>query len=371
MPRDLLVSLVTVVAFLIGCSGAPPAAPTAPSTAAPTLAPAPKPTVVPTGVPVPAASGGAPVVKIGLLQGTGNSPMFVAKGRGYFDKQGLDVQFVPVSSGAELLPLLASAQLDAGVSSPGAALFNAIGNNVPLKAVLDMGRDEPGSWWGGMVVRPDLLDSGAIKAPADLKGKTIAVTGPGVATYLNAITLLESAVLTEKDVNITSMTFPDMISALGTKKIDAAEVVEPALTLGEEQGVLRRWMSNAEISPGQQEVVMMVTPKFAANKDVADRFMLALVEGLHEYRAAFGPEKKDQEAVIAAVLPLLGNNYTADILRKIRPLGLDANGFVNGDSLKQQQDWYAAHGFIKTPVNIDDVVDNSFAERAKDGLNKR
>jgi NitT/TauT family transport system substrate-binding protein len=116
---------------------------------------------------------------------------------------------------------------------------------------------------------------------------------------------------------------------------------------------------------------MIITPKFGANRDVADRFMLGLVEGLHEYRAAFGPEKKDQEAVISAVLPLLGNNYTADILRKIKPLGLDPNGFVNGDSLKQQQDWYAAHGFIKTPVNIDDVVDNSFAERARDALTKR
>src|SRR5919197_1500992 len=226
MPRDLLVSLVTVVAFLIGCSGAPLAAPTAPSTAAPTLALAPKPTVVPTGVPVPAASGGAPVVKIGLLQGTGNSPMFVAKGRGYFDKQGLDVQFVPVSSGAELLPLLASAQLDAGVSSPGAALFNAIANNVPLKAVVDMGRDEPGHWWGGMVVRPDLLDSGAIKTPADLKGRTIAVTGPGVATYLNTVRLLESNGMSEKDVNLTYLNFADMLSALGTGKVDAADIVE-------------------------------------------------------------------------------------------------------------------------------------------------
>jgi NitT/TauT family transport system substrate-binding protein len=210
-----------------------------------------------------------------------------------------------------------------------------------------------------------------VKTPADLKGRTIAVTGPGVATYMNAVTLLEANGMTEKDVNIVNMPFPDMVSALGTKKIDAAEVVEPALSLGEEQGVLKRWISNAEISPGQQEVVMMITPRLAANRDVADRFVIGLVQGLHDYRAAFGPEKKDQEAVINAVLPVLGGTYTADILRNVKPLGLDPNGFVNGDSLKRQQDWYAAHGLIKATVNIDDVVDNTFAERARDALNKR
>lgn len=128
---------------------------------------------------------------------------------------------------------------------------------------------------------------------------------------------------------------------------------------------MRRWASNAEINPGEQVVVMMMTPGLAANRDVADRFVLALVQAVRDYRAAFGPEKKDQEAVMTAMVPLLGTNYTADILRKIAPVGLDPDGFVNGDSIKDQQDWYAAHGFVKSPVNIDTVVDNSFAERAR------
>jgi hypothetical protein len=46
------------------------------------------------------------------------------------------------------------------------------------------------------------------------------------------------------------------------------------------------------------------------------------------------------------VLPLLGNTYTADVLRKLMPLGLDPDGFVNTDS----------------------VVDNSFAEHARASL---
>ena len=164
------------------------------------------------------------------------------------------------------------------------------------------------------------------------------------------------------------MTFPDMVSALASKNIDAAEMSEPALTVGQEQGVLRRWVSNAEINPGEQDVVMMVAPGLAANRDVADRFVLALVQAVHDYRAAFGPEKKDQEAVLGAMLPLLGTSYTADILRKMAPVAVDPDGLVNGDSIKDQQDWYAAHGFVKNPVNVDTVVDNSYGEDARAAL---
>jgi hypothetical protein len=96
---------------------------------------------------------------------------------------------------------------------------------------------------------------------------------------------------------------------------------------------------------------------------------MAYVQGVHAYRDAFGPEKKEQDAVIQELLPLLGTGYTADLLRSTAPTTVDADGLVNGPSLKDEQDWYAAHGFIKTPVNIEDVVDNSFAEHARGVLN--
>jgi NitT/TauT family transport system substrate-binding protein len=365
--------LLATIVLVLGCSGSgAPAAPTARAPAAtPTPAPAAAPTSAPIAAPAPTAAGAAPVIKVGVVGGAGANPLFLAAGRGYYQQQGLDVQFVTVASGSELLPLMASDQLDAGLSSPAAALFNAIGQGVRLKAVADAGRQDSGAWWGGVVVRPELLDSGAIKTPADLKGRSIAVTAPGVGTYLNVVRLLEANGLTDKDVNLTYLDFGGMLSALASGKVDAADLVEPGITLGETQGALKRWISNAEISPGEQEAVLMITPKLAANTDVADRFVLAYVRGVHDYRAAFGPEKRDQDAVIQALLPLLPSGYTADLLRRVSPVALDADGLVNGPSLKGEQDWYAAHGFIKTPVDVDEVVDNGFAEHARDALAKQ
>ena len=78
-----VVLVVAVLSFVLGCSTAPPPT-TAPAVAAPTPAP---------GV------GGENAIKIGLVAGTGATPVYVAAGRGYYQQQGLDVQFVTVSSG--------------------------------------------------------------------------------------------------------------------------------------------------------------------------------------------------------------------------------------------------------------------------------
>ena len=332
---------------VLACSAAPALAPTSAAAG-----------VAPTALP---AKAGANSIRVGLVAGTGATPVYVAQGRGYFQKQGVDVQFVTVSSGAELLPLMASNQLDAGISSPAAALFNAIASNVPLKVVGDAGKQLPGAWWGGVVVRPDLT----LNSPADLKGKTIAVTAPGVGTYMNIVSLLEANGMSDKDVNITYLNFADMLSALASKKIDAADMVEPSISQGESQGVLKRWISNAEIAPGEQEAVLMITPQLASNQDLANRFILGYVQGLHDYQAAFGPEMTDQSGVIGSIMPMLPTSYTADLVSRVKPLGLDNDGLVDGDSLKHQQDWYMAHGFVKTAANIDQVVDNSFAQHAR------
>jgi NitT/TauT family transport system substrate-binding protein len=385
--------LLGALALMLGCATSPPPAATQPPAAAPTQPPAAKPTqppaaaptqaptaaaqptlaptAAPAAVPAPTTAGGGALLKIGVVGGAGANPLFLAQGRGYYQKNGVTVQFVTVSSGAELLPLMASDQLDGGLASPAAALFNAIGQGVSLKAVADAGRQDAGAWWGGVVVRPELLDSGAVKTPADLKGKNVAVTGPGVGTYLNVVRLLESNGMTEKDVNLTYLNFGDMLSALGTGKVDAADIVEPSITLGESKGILKRFISNAEISPGEQEAVVMITPKLAANTDLANRFMMAYVEAVHDYRAAFGPEKTNQDAIVQAMLPLLPDGYTDELVRKLSPVALDPDGLVNGPSLKDEQDWYQSHGFVKTPVDMDKVVDNSFAEHARDMLKSR
>jgi ABC-type nitrate/sulfonate/bicarbonate transport system substrate-binding protein len=76
-------------------------------------------------------------VKVGMLPAMANAAIHVAIDRGYLREEGLKVAVVMLGSGAELLPTMAAGQLDAGTTSPGAALFNAIGRDIPVRMVGD------------------------------------------------------------------------------------------------------------------------------------------------------------------------------------------------------------------------------------------
>ena len=69
-----------------------------------------------------------------------------------------------------------------------------------------------------------------IKSVADLAGKSVSIGAPGSGVYFNAIDVLASAGLTEKDIKAQYQSFGDSTEALKDGKIDAAFIVAGAPT---------------------------------------------------------------------------------------------------------------------------------------------
>lgn len=72
--------------------------------------------------------------------------------------------------------------------------------------------------------------NGAISSVADLKGKTVSIGAIGSGVYFNAIDVLTSYGLTEKDIKAVYQSFGDSADSLKDGKIDAAFVVAGAPT---------------------------------------------------------------------------------------------------------------------------------------------
>lgn len=371
--------VMMMVLALAGCagSGSQPSAATQPApkagsdSAKAPAAPATAPTTTAAAQykPTPLAT---PVkVRIGYLPAIAAVPLYIGLEKGYFKAEGLEVEAVALQSGAQLLPAMASGQLEAGLSSPGAALFNAIGREIPLKIVADDGQYRKGYRFGALVVRKDLVDSGAVKDVKDLKGKTVAVTGKGVATHMMAVRMFEDIGLKESDMKIQTMGFPDMLAALASKQIDAAQMAEPFVTQGVEQGTLVSLKGHDELFPDQQQTVLMYSPKFIeANKEAANRFAVAWLRAIRDYMAAYGPQKTNQ-AEISAMIATQLKAKDAKLFERAGAVGFDMNGLVNAADLKVQQDWYVKQGLVKEPVKIEDVVDHRFVEHAQQLLGKK
>src|SRR5438552_3089640 len=82
------------------------------------------------------------------------------------------------------------------------------------------------------------------------------------------------------EAGLVEMGFPDMIAAFTNRAIDAAVQVDPTAAVAVNRGVAVKWHEAAELSPGVQAAVIVYSPKFAQQTDVADRWMLAYLQGV-------------------------------------------------------------------------------------------
>jgi NitT/TauT family transport system substrate-binding protein len=382
-----LVAVIVALASVVACDGGPAALPSpgaarpnperettgaGPAASKPGGGAASQPGTAGTSAQAAPAPLSPPVtMKVGMLPAMANAVVYVGIERGYFREEGLEVEVVTLGSGSELLPAMAAGHLDAGTSSPGAGLFNAIGRDIPVRIVGDAGQYRPGYGFGAVAVRKDLIESGAVRDVPDLRGRSIAVTGRGVAMHMMAVRMLEAVGMSEADVNLQLMPFPEMLVALGNGQVDAAELTEPFVALGVERDILVRWKGHDELFPNQQQVVLTYSPPLLERSpEAANRFMVGWLRGVRDYIAAYGPEKRDQDAIIEIMFRHLGGQ-SADVYRKVTPVGYDPNGQVNVADLRAQQDWYHKAGLVREPVAIESVVDNRFAEYAVGRLGRQ
>jgi NitT/TauT family transport system substrate-binding protein len=110
-------------------------------------------------------------IKIGVVNLSTDIAFYIAEKRGYFKAEGLKADFAYFDSGAKMIPPLGSGALDAGGGATSAGLYNAVERGIEFRVVADKGMSVDGYDYKALVVRKDLVDSGAFKSLADLKGK--------------------------------------------------------------------------------------------------------------------------------------------------------------------------------------------------------
>jgi NitT/TauT family transport system substrate-binding protein len=313
-------------------------------------------------------------VKFGMLRVP--QSLLVGIEKGYFKDEGIEVEPVFFRSGAELVPSLSTGQIDIAATAAGAALYNAMARGVNARLVADYwvpGPQQPGGDPNAIAVRKDLIDSGAVKSAKDLKGKTIAITARGQFTDMFVEMLLRSEGLTEKDVRIVTMSYPDMLAAFRGKAIDAAAAIDPGITIGEQQGFLVRFKKLSELLPGLNLGVVMFGDRLGKdNRDLGMRFMRAYAKSNSYVRKRLQEPGGRQEIaqVFQKYLPIKDPKMYEKI-----GLGLgDEDMSVNVDGkygLKWQLQHYTERGLIRKQPDLEKGVDNSFAQAAAKALGSK
>jgi len=303
-------------------------------------------------------------VPVGISPVMSSAAMFIAKERGYFREEGIDVVINPFkASGAKMVPFLATGQLFVAGGNVNAGMYNAIAQDIPIRIVADKGTVSPGHGYLALIVRKDHLDSGRYRDLNDLKGMTLAVTAKGVSQQIVIEKYLHKAGLTAKDIKLVTLAYSDMNIALANKSIDATVQIEPFVAAAIRQNFAVRVAGNDEIYPGQQSAVIYYSPIFMQqHPKQAQGFMNAYVRGLRDYNDAFEKGKGKQD--IIRILTQYTRIRDAAIYQAVVPVGLSPNGLVNVQSLKADAQWYYQQGYLKAIPDIETIVDSGYAQTA-------
>src|SRR5579883_1121526 len=216
--------------------------------------------------------------------GVGYGPLYIARDKGIFKKNGVNVDLIVMEDPKERFPTMMANRIDMIASTVDTALlYMKTPHDFQYVVAID---DSNGG--DGIVANKD------IKTIADLKGKKVAVNEGSVSEfYLNV--LLAKTGLKESDLNVVNMTASDAGSAFVSKRVDAAVTWEPWLSRGKasDHGHL---LTDSSKTPG------LITDALIANtswvnshkKDVA-----ALVKSWYEAVAYYEAHPDDAIAIMA------------------------------------------------------------------------
>lgn len=215
-------------------------------------------------------------VRIGLSSVSATSgSLWVAEEKGLFKKQGIDVEMIVIGGGAaRVVSSLLSGEIQFSVGGGDAViradLRGADGALVasPMKTGLQR-----------LMVRPE------IKTPADLKGKTIAVTRFGSASHWVMQLFLRKWGMRTEDIKLLQLgSSPAMFASLEKGVVDGGAFTIPTFFLAEERGY-RILADPVDLDIYYlQNSVDSTRSYIKRNRDQALRVVKAICEGLAYFR---------------------------------------------------------------------------------------
>lgn len=309
------------------------------------------------------------MLKVGSLGLVAEAGLFAAVVKGYFQEEGLSVDFIPFRSGAEVTPPLATGEIAFASSPVDPSTFNAIQRGIELKIVGYNAIINQPDVSAGWMVRQDLLDSGRYRDFADLRGMTIGLTAAGGIGMMWVDRVLARGGLTPDDVQLVFLSLPDQPAAYANRGMDAGFQVEPFITVAESQGVARTVASVGELYPGLVAMVLFMSPTITQNPDLGRRFVTAYLRGQRDYYRAFVQNAGGKEEMTQIIL-----QYTpireARLIERMATHRVDPNGEMDPRTLYELQDYFLRFGSQQQRIDLGRVIDSSYSDYAVSRLGR-
>lgn len=303
-------------------------------------------------------------LKVGYVHVFDEAPVLVAQEGGFFKKQGLDVALTAFDSGTTLVKGLVTGSLDIGILGFSNA-FTWASQGAKLRII---GKVQDG--YHALIVRKD----SGIQRLSDLKGRTLASQAAGsTADIVLKGVVFPKGGLKPTDVNMVYTSPSTALASLLSGRVDAAFLFEPFDRMARLQGNVTELYEIGKDWPFPCMVIIATEEMIRERPDAVRRFLMANKESI-----AFMLSNKQQAARMLVPYFLAEGHLETPkghidgeqvVLQAINTQTFEWR--ITDHDLKRMRelkDIMAAQGYLRGPINLDDIIDLRFQrelERSK------
>ena len=301
---------------------------------------------------------------VGALRFTSHAASFVAKERGYFADEGLDVTFEFFQAAQPMAVATASGDADYAVTAISGGLINLAAKGA-AKVIGGALSEEPGID-GQMILAS--VQSG-VDAPAGLDGKRWGMTTSGSSFHYVGSKMAQAEGIELDYVPLQKV--PAVIGALKSGQIDGWEIVphiaKPLVASGGAMLIGRV----SDYLPDYQVTTVFTSADNAANdRGRTEAFLRAFSRGAADFNAALVDRTAGEDAADEMIRLIHGYVYTDREYEKAAPsiangaMRINEGASLNMSSVEDQLAWFKAEGLIDASIGIETLVDPSYAATA-------
>lgn len=284
------------------------------------------------------------------------APFYLAEERGYFEEQGINVNFY-YASASEIVKNVGANNIHFGFPNADPVIIG-YANEVPVKVVHNTYQQG----LGAVIFKED----SGIESPADLKGKTIGITSFGSPNYIQLQVLLQQQGLSINDVNIEIIGTGAIVNALVSDQVDAITFSKLRTYELLASGVAVDQFVISDFMPSYGNILITNPIFLEEHPEIVEGFIVALNQAIDDIvngeveeavaiaRDNYTPSIAGKEETYIEIInnEFIPNLWTSEYTEEF------GYGYSNLEDYQEYVDILVEHGLISESYDAENLIEN-------------
>jgi NitT/TauT family transport system substrate-binding protein len=285
------------------------------------------------------------------------APLHIAQQEGYFEDEGLNVEFIRLGRNVDAVPALIQGQVEVGVGQLTVNILNAMSAGARIRAVAGSGHLSPsGCTYHATVIRSALLGDDKVVDPGQLRGRKAELDIAIPHAYWFAETLRPVG-LTLEDLEVVNVPPAATADAFLGDSFDLTMLSEPYLSELVQFEEAAVWRGAEEVVPDYQQTMVFFGPSLLDDRlEEGVRFVAAVIRGMRQYNLGKTPRNLD---ILERATGLTRRQLAVSCWPSI-----SVDGQIHAAGFSGYQRWALEQGLVARVLSEEQLIDLRYLDRA-------